>query len=117
MRVTLPANIAKYVDSVNAHDVDGFTSCFREDAVVNDAGRTFNGRTAIEHWFRSDILEPLVTMEVLDVSEGDADQDVVVTARVDGNFDRTGLPDPVVLVHRYQLVDDRIGRLNIRLAD
>lgn len=115
MHTTLPANVARYVDSINAHDVDEFTSCFREDAQVSDAGRSFEGRSAIEHWFRTDVLAPLVTLEVLDVSE--EREVMIVVAKVDGNFDRTGLPDPLILVHEFELVEDRIGRLSIRLAD
>ena len=42
--------------------------------------------------------------------------ETLITTKVDGNFDRTGLPDPVVIIHHITVEGDRIARLTCRLA-
>ncbi len=38
---------------------------------------------------------------------------VAVTANIDGNFDKTGLPDPLVLTFYFSISGDRIVQLII----
>lgn len=104
-----------YVRSVNSDDAGAFKALFAEDAVVDDAGREFRGRDAIAAWAESDIFAVQVRLQVVDATE--SDHDALVTAIVDGDFDRTGLPDPVVIVHRISVRDDKIVRLTCRLAE
>lgn len=40
----------------------------------------------------------------------------IVTAEVDGNFDRTGLPDPVIIDHCFAAEGGKIVGLTCRLA-
>lgn len=112
---TLPKTIDAYVRATNNHDAAAFIGCFAKNAVVNDAGREFRGTDAIRAWSQSDIIQPLVTLEVLDVA--DQHGETVVTTKVDGNFDRTGLPDPVIINHHFAIEDDKIVRLTCRLAN
>ena len=56
--------------------------------------QTANGLDAIGAWADSDIFAPNVTLEVIHFT--DRDGETVITTKVDGNFDRTGLPDPVI---------------------
>ena len=88
----LPGPAAAYVRTVNGNQPAEFLALFAEDAVIDDAGREFRGREAIREWAARDIFAARVTFDVLDASgdEGDA----TITAKVDGTFDRTGLPDP-----------------------
>lgn len=104
-----------YLRSVNSHDAAAYQVLFADDAVVIDAGREFVGIEAIRKWSESDIFAPLVTLEVLDETEQDGE--AVITTKVDGNFDRTGLPDPVVIVHRLSIKDGKITRLTCRLSE
>jgi hypothetical protein len=82
---------------------------------VNDAGREFRGLEAIKAWSDSDIFAAKVTLAPTDQRE--ADGETVVTTIVDGNFDRTGLPDPVVIDHSLRVAEGKIVRLSCRLAD
>jgi hypothetical protein len=41
--------------------------------------------------------------------------DVIVRARIEGDFDRTNLPDPVILTYYFSLRDDLITQLVILL--
>ncbi len=104
-----------YIRTVNSHDAEAYQALFADDAVVDDAGREFTGLTAIKKWSDSDIFAALVTMEVTDETEQNSE--AVITTKVDGNFDRTGLPDPVVIVHRLSIKGGKIDRLICRLAE
>jgi ketosteroid isomerase-like protein len=104
-----------YVRSINRGDAAAYISLFAADAVVDDGGREFRGVDAIRKWSESDIFAVHVSLEVLDESQRDGD--VVLTTRVDGDFDRTGLPDPVVIVHRLAVEGEKITRLTCRLAE
>jgi hypothetical protein len=61
-----------------------------------------------------EIFDARVTLQVMDVA--DRGDEVVVTTKVDGNFDRAGLPDPVVIDHHIQANGDKIIELTCRLA-
>ena len=110
----LPPMASAYVRSINNHDAAAFIALFADDALVNDAGREFRGLAAIKAWSESDIFVPQVTLEVRDVAERDGE--IVVTTKVDGNFDRTGLPDPVIIDHHIR-GRDKIAALTCRLAN
>ncbi|MBK9387294.1 MAG: nuclear transport factor 2 family protein [Planctomycetes bacterium] len=110
----LPQPVAAYIRATNEHDVAAFIACFTEDAEVNDAAREFRGIEAIRAWSEREIVAPRVTLEVLDVAK--INGEVIVTTKVDGNFDRTGLPDPVIIDHHVTLANERICRLTCVLA-
>src|SRR5262245_4607197 len=97
MTTTLPEIAAAYVRATNDHDLPAFLACFDENAVVDDAGREFRGLPAIRAWSEHEIMQAQVTLEVLDVD--DRGREVVIMTKVDGNFDRTGLPDPLMISH------------------
>ena len=115
MTEQLPGPAADYVRTVNKSDPIGFISLFTDDAVVDDAGRIIQGRDAIQAWAASDIFAVHVTFDPLDAS-GD-ENNATVTARVDGTFDRTGLPDPLVMTFQIHAVNGKITELTCRLAE
>jgi ketosteroid isomerase-like protein len=114
MTTTLPQIAAAYVRATNNHDAAAFIACFAEGAVVDDAGREFRGIEAIKAWSDHEIMDAQVTLEVLDAA--DRDGEVTITTKVDGNFDRTGLPDPLIINHHITVAGDKIVRLTCRLA-
>ena len=111
---TMPEIAAAYVDTINTHDANRFGTLFADDAVVSDAGREIRGLAAIKAWGDSDIFAVNVTLEVLDVKQRDGA--TVVRTKVDGDFDRTGLPDPVIIDQEIVGIG-RIARLTCRLAE
>jgi hypothetical protein len=68
----------------------------------------------IKDWSDREIFDAQVTLQVVDVAN--RDDEVVVTTKVDGNFDPAGLPDPVVIDHHIQAIGDKIIGLICRLA-
>ncbi|MEX0641683.1 MAG: nuclear transport factor 2 family protein [Pirellulales bacterium] len=114
MKTTLPEVAAAYVRATNNHDGAAFIELFAESAVVNDAGREFRGLDAIKAWSVREIMDAQVTLEVLDVA--DRDSEVTITTKVDGTFDRTGLPEPLIINHHITAKGDQIVGLTCRLA-
>jgi len=114
MTTLLPPLAESYVRATNDHDAAAFMGLFAEDATVDDGGRKFQGLDAIREWSDREIFGAQVTLEVLDAQVRDGE--AVITTKVDGNFDRTGLPDPVVIVHRVKADGDKMVALTCRLA-
>jgi hypothetical protein len=103
-----------YTQAVNRHDANAYRALFAETARVDDAGGEFNGRAAIQEWSDREIFGAQVTLEPLGVVEKDGE--TVLTTKVDGNFDRTGLPDPVIISHHIQTDGAKIVQLTCRLV-
>jgi ketosteroid isomerase-like protein len=112
--MTLPQPVATFIRAVNAEDADAFLSAFAEDAVVSDVGRKFRGAAAIKEWGDREIFDVNVTFDVVDVA--DRDGQTVVTSKVDGTFDKTGLPDPLLFEHRFTVEGGKIAAFSSRLA-
>jgi hypothetical protein len=108
---TLPPLIATYVEATNNCDLERLLSTFAEDALVNDQLRDYWGRTSIREWAERDIIDQKLTMVVTTVVEHYGN--FIVTADVDGDFDKRGLPDPLVLAFYFTPRDDRIVELII----
>jgi hypothetical protein len=103
-----------YVRAINESDAAAFCALFDRDAVVDDAGREFRGIDAIKEWSDREIFAARVTLDVLGKSVRDGVD--VITTKVDGDFDRTGLPDPLVMDHCIAVDGGKIVRLTCRLA-
>jgi hypothetical protein len=102
-----------YVRTINDQDAKTFLGLFADNAVVDDVGREFRGIDAIKNWSYREIFDASVTLEVINVA--DRDGETVVTTKVDGNFDRTGLPDPVIINQHLAVQGGKIVRLRCRL--
>ena len=112
--IAIPRPIATFIRAVNGHDADAFLSSFTNDAVVTDVGQEFRGTAAIKEWGDREIFGVNVTLDVIDVT--DRDGQTVVTVKVDGTFDKTGLPDPLLLDHHFTLDGGKIAAFSSRLA-
>jgi hypothetical protein len=113
MTQTLPNPIAEYVEASNAFDGDRFIAAFADDAMVNDARREFWGIESIKRWSDKEIIGDKVTLHVRRVKTHDGM--IIVDAVADGEFDKTNLPDEVVLTHYFALRGDKIASLIIIL--
>jgi hypothetical protein len=82
--------------------------------LVKDVGREFRGAAAIKDWAAREIFAVNVRLDVMEVVERDGQ--TIVTVKIDGTFDRTGLPDPLLMNHSFTVADDKIATLTCRLA-
>jgi hypothetical protein len=107
----LPPVIAAYVKASNEADSNAFLGVFTEDALVNDIQREFWGGVAIGKWAEREIFGVHVTMEVMRAI--DHYGEVIVNAKLDGTYDKTGLPDPLILTFYFTVREDKITMLII----
>ena len=107
----LPAPVAAYIEATNAFDLAALLATFADDALVNDQLQDYWGKGAIAEWAARDIIGARLTMYVVDVLEHHGH--VVVTAHVDGAYDKRGLPCPLVLTFHFAPRGDQIVRLII----
>jgi hypothetical protein len=110
----LPPTAAEYLHMVNTGDAPGFARLFAPAAIVEDNGRRIDGHAAVAAWAASDIFAVNVRLELLDASQRNGA--IVLKTKVDGDFDRTGLPNPLVMEHELRTADNRITFLTCRLA-
>ena len=103
--------VAEHIRAVNDFDADAIVATFADDAYVNDARREFTGTDAIRRWVEKEMVGDKVSIEVRDVL--DHHGDTVVRGAYDGEFDRTNLPDEVVLTNYFSVRDDKIVSLII----
>ena len=103
--------VADHIDAVNAGDSDRIVATFAEDAYVNDNHREFVGIDAIRRWVAKEIVGDKVRIEVREVLNHY--DDTVLRGAYDGTFDRTNLPDDLVLTNYFSVRDGKIVSLVI----
>jgi hypothetical protein len=111
----LPAPIKQYLEAINSHDPDALQRCFAHDAVVKDLKHEYHGSTEIRSWADREIFSVNVTLDLRTVRE--ADGRTILTVEVDGSFDRTGLPDPLVMEHGLTYSGDLITSLGCQFIE
>jgi hypothetical protein len=107
----LPAAVARYITATNGFDIDALMRTFAEDALVNDHRNEFVGQAAIRSWAEREFIGDRVTLRLTGATVRDTS--AAITAVVDGTFEKTGLPDPLVLTFYFALGGDRIDQLVI----
>lgn len=107
----LPAPIPEYVDTTNAFDLSRLVATFDDRALVNDHRCEFVGKEQIRSWAAREIVGDHVTLKVVGTRVcGDS---VALTAEVDGDFDKSGLPQPLVLALYFAVSNGQIVQLVI----
>src|SRR5260370_12518309 len=106
---SLAAVLAEYSAAVNAFDEDAIEATFADDALVNDVHREFWGRDAIRRWAARELAGDRVTVEVTEVL--DHHGDTIVRGRYDGDYDKTNLPDELILTSYFTVRDGKIVTL------
>src|SRR4029077_17135429 len=107
----LPPAIARHFAACNRHDIDAWMATFDPDALVNDVQREFAGAEAIRAFAAKEIFGDRVTFTPLQAF--DRHGDITVHARTDGTYDKSGLPEQLILSLSFSLTDARITQLII----
>src|SRR6202048_990221 len=97
--------VAEHIAAVNASNLDRIVATFSPDAFVNDDRREIWGTDAIRAFMAKEFVGDHVTMEVREVL--DHYGDIIVRARYDGTYDKTNLPDELVLTSYFGICDDK----------
>jgi hypothetical protein len=107
----LPVAVDAYIKACNEHDAAAILRPFAVDALVNDQHREFWGIKEITRWSDREIVGDKVAMAVTRVVQHY--DTTVVTAEVTGEYDKTGLPDPLALTYYFTVHADKITSLII----
>src|SRR5258706_330797 len=105
---TLSPTIAEYFRASDAREYGSLTALFRNDASVEDEGRTHTGIDAIRKWAENTQAEYSFVLEPL--SSREEEGTTVVICRVSGDFPGS----PIDLRFTFTLRGDRIASLTIR---
>jgi ketosteroid isomerase-like protein len=107
----LPGVIADHIAAVNALDAEAIVATFAPDAYVNDNRREIVGIDAIRRFVEKEFVGDHVTMEVQEVI--DHHGDTIVRAKYDGTYDKTNLPDELIMSNYFSLRNDKIVSLAV----
>ena len=107
----LPPIVAEHIAAVNAFDTDRIVNTFAADAYVNDNRREIWGADAIWNFMDKEIVGDHVTMEVQEIIDNYGD--IIVRAKWDGTYDKTNLPDELIVTSYFSLRDGKIVSLTI----
>jgi ketosteroid isomerase-like protein len=101
--------LAEHLAAVNRFDAEAIMATFAPDALVNDNRREFWGTEQIRDWVDRELvgdhvrIEPVQTLEHHDLT--------IVRGRYDGDYDKTGLPDELILSNYFTIADGLITSL------
>jgi hypothetical protein len=103
--------VSAYVEAMNGFDLDGLVAVFDDDALLNDHRVELIGKEQIRAWAAREIIGDHVTMKVID--QRLLGNHVALKAEVDGDFDKKGLPSPLVLAFYFCVSGAKISALII----
>ena len=101
--------VAEHIAAVNAQDTDAIMATFAPDAYVHDARREFTGTEAVRRWVEKEMVGDKVRIDVREVL--DHHGDTIVRGAYDGEFDKTTLPEEVILSNYFSVRDGKIVSL------
>jgi hypothetical protein len=103
--------IASHIAAINSFEVDAITETFADDALVNDFSREFWGREHIRAFVAKELAGDHVTMEAVEAIDNAGMW--CVRCRYEGDYDKTGLPDPLIMTNYIRVRDGKIVTLFI----
>src|ERR1700761_6134397 len=103
--------IASHIAAINRFDVDAIMDTFAEDALVNDVAREFWGRDHIRAFIAKEFAGDHVTIEPVEAVDNAGMW--CLRCRYDGDYDKTGLPDPLIMTNYLRVHDGKIASVCI----
>ncbi|MEU3982422.1 nuclear transport factor 2 family protein [Streptomyces sp. NPDC026672] len=109
--IPLDGVVAEHVRAINSFDTDAVMATFAEDAYVNDNRREIRGAEAVRRWVEKEMVGDHVTIDPVEVL--DHYGDVIVRGRYDGDYDKTNLPDELIMSTYLSIRDGKIVSLTV----
>jgi SnoaL-like domain len=110
-QLVLDPVIAAHIAAINKFDVDAIMDTFADDALVNDVSREFWGSERIRAFIAKEFVGDRVTVDPVEIIDNAGM--LCVRCRYDGDYDKTGLPDPLVMTNYFRLRNGKIVSLLI----
>jgi hypothetical protein len=95
----LPHPVARFVVGINTADMALVLSQFVDDAIVNDQLREYCGVESIRGWVEQDCIGKALEIDVVHTRRHYGQ--MILTGRIEGEFDKRGLPDPLLLTFYF----------------
>jgi hypothetical protein len=111
LKTELTGVVREHIRAVNAGNVDEIVATFADDAYVNDAKREMAGIDAIRKWVEKEMVADKVSIEVREVL--DHHGETIVRGAYDGTFDKSNLPDEIILTNYFSIRNGKIVSLVI----
>src|SRR6201998_3218625 len=102
--------IASHIAAINSFDVDAIMETFADDALVNDVAREFWGLEHIRAFVTKELAGDHVTIEPVEAVDNAGMW--CVRCRYEGDYDKTGLPDPLIMTNYIRIRDGKIAPLS-----
>jgi hypothetical protein len=106
----LPAVIEAHIAAVNSGDLDGLMATFADDAYVATQTEA-RGPEPVRALLVREFIDDHVTLDVREVIEHHGDY--IVRTRYDGDYDKTNLPDPLIMTNYFALRGGKISTLAV----
>jgi hypothetical protein len=110
-QLALDPTIVAHIAAINSFDVDAIMDTFASDALVNDFSREFWGHEHIRAFVAKEFAGDHVTIELVEVVDNAGMW--CLRCRYDGDYDKTGLPDPLIMTNYIRVRDGKIVTLFI----
>jgi SnoaL-like domain len=110
-QLSLDPVIASHIAAINSFDLDAIMDTFADDALVNDAAREFWGPERIRAFVAKELVGDRVTVQPVEAVDNAGMW--CVRCRYDGDYDKTGLPDPLIMTNYLRVHDGKIVTLFI----
>lgn len=107
----LPETIDDFFTALNDEDLAGVVRGFASDAVINDQMQELSGIEEIIGWAEQDIIGFHVRAAILDTRLRPSG--AIVSAKITGDFNAPGLPEPLIMLFYFVLSDNLIDQLII----
>ena|ERR1700730_3004178 len=106
-QIELPKILTAFVSAQNDFNVNTYTECFADNAIVHDEGKDYNGKSEIKQWNKSTNEKYRTQLEPIGFSKsGEVN---ILTVIVSGTFDGS----PLTLKYHFILKDNKITSLRV----
>lgn len=99
--------IADLIAAQDKYDSKAFAENFTDDAVVQDEGKTYHGKTEIRQWNEMTNAKYKTKIEPVEVTI--SDDKMILTAKISGTFPGS----PAMIKYHFEMKDNKITSLHI----
>ena len=99
--------IADLIAAQDKYDSKAFAENFTDDAVVQDEGKTYHGKTEIRQWNEMTNAKYKTKIEPVEVTN--SDDKMILTAKISGTFPGS----PAMIKYHFEMKDNKITSLHI----